>query len=262
VAEVAIRTRPGAADLLYPGVALLGFLLVWWVVATLLGIPRFLLPHPGAVGGRLVGSPGLFLTHTVATLEKVLLGGAAGVAAGFTLAVVLANLPLLRRGVYPYLVTVRVLPKVAVAPLLLIYLGTGTLTAVVFVALISFFPMVLSTAAGLDRTPVPHRDLLRTVNAPGLARFLRVELPYAVPDVFAGLKQSVTLAIIGAVVAEWVVADSGLGNLILLGSENLQTDLMLAALAVLVGVGLLLYGLIALLQRRVSWDRADGRPGP
>lgn len=257
---MATRTRLRAADFLYPGGALLGFLLVWWAVATLFGLPRFLLPHPGAVGERLVGNPGLFVTHTWATLKKVLYGGIAGVAGGFVLAVVLANLPLLRRGIYPYLVTVRVLPKIAVAPLLLIYLGTGTLTAVVFVALISFFPMILSTAAGLDRTPASHRDLLRTVNASGLALFVRVELPYAVPDVFAGLKQSVTLAVIGAVVAEWVVADSGLGNLILLGSENLQTDLMLAALAVLVAVGLVLYGLLALLQRRVSWERPEGQP--
>jgi len=261
VAEMATRTRPVAADILYPGAALVAFLLVWWVVAAVLELPRFLLPHPGAVGSRLFGNPGLFVTHTWATLEKVLYGGAAGVAAGFGLAALLANLPLLRRGVYPYLVTVRVLPKVAVAPLLLIYLGTGTLTAVVFVALISFFPMVLSTAAGLDRTPASHRDLLRTVNASRLALFVRAELPYAVPDVFAGLKQSVTLAVIGAVVAEWVVADSGLGNLILLGSENLQTDLMLAALAVLVAVGLVLYGLVALLQRRIDWDRPGPRPG-
>lgn len=251
------RTRPTAADLLYPGGALLAFVVVWWVVATLLALPGFLLPTPGAVAERLVGSPGLFVTHAGETLEKVLYGGAAGVFAGFVLAVVLAKLPLLRRGVYPYLVTVRVLPKVAIAPLLLIYLGTGTLTAVVFVALISFFPMVLSTAAGLDRMPDAHRDLLETVTAPALDRFLHVELPYAVPDVFAGLKQSVTLAVIGAVVAEWVVADSGLGNLILLGSENLQTDLMLAALTTLVVVGLALYGLVALFQRRVGWDRPD-----
>ncbi len=225
---MATRTRPTATALLYPAGALLAFVVVWWVAATLLALPGFLLPPPGAVGGRLVGSPGLFVTQARATLEKVLYGGTAGVVAGFVLAVALANLPLLRRGVYPYLVTVRVLPKVAVAPLLLIYLGTGTLTAVVFVALISFFPMVLSTAAGLDRTPARHRDLLGTVNASGLDRFLHVELPYAVPDVFAGLKQSVTLA----------------------------------ALAVLVGVGLVLYGMVALLQRRVSWDRPDGRPRP
>jgi len=163
---MATRTRPTAADILYPGGALLAFVLAWWAVATLLELPPFLLPTPGAVAGRLVGNPGLFVTHALSTLEKVLYGGAAGVGSGFVLASALANLPLLRRAVYPYLVTVRVLPKVAVAPLLLLYLGTGTLTAVVFVALISVFPMVLSTAAGLDRAPAQHRDLLGTFKTP------------------------------------------------------------------------------------------------
>jgi NitT/TauT family transport system permease protein len=253
------HSRSRSAGLVYPGVALAAFGLLWWAGATLAGLPAFLLPTPTAVLGRLAASPGLFAYHAAQTLEKVFYGGLAGVGAGFVLAVAVATLPVVRRAVYPYLVTVRVLPKVAVAPLLLIYMGTGTLTAVVFVALISFFPMVLSTAAGLDRTPAAHRDLLGTVQAGRLARLLRVDLPYSLPDVFAGLKQSVTLAVIGAVVAEWVVADSGLGNLILLGSENLQTDLMLAALAVLVAIGLGLYGLLAVLQRRVSWDRPGRR---
>jgi len=248
------HSRPRPGDVLYPGGALVAFVFVWWAGAAVLAVPPFVLPAPGAVAARLAGNPNLFLESARHTLEKVLYGGLAGIVGGFVVAAVLANLPILRRAVYPYLVTVRVLPKVAVAPLLLIYLGTGTLTAAVFVALIAFFPMILSTAAGLDRTPAAHRDALATVDAPRIPRFVRVELPYALPDVFAGLKQSVTLAVIGAVVAEWVVADSGLGNLILLGSETLQTDLMLAALAVLVVLGLALYGVVALLQRRVSWD--------
>ncbi len=252
------HSRPTPADVVYPGGALAAFLVAWWAVATALAVPAFVLPPPGAVAARLAGNPDLFVESARHTLEKVLYGGLVGILGGFVVAAVLANLPVLRRAVYPYLVTVRVLPKVAVAPLLLIYLGTGTLTAAVFVALIAFFPMILSTAAGLDRTPAAHRDALATVDAPRVSRFVRVELPYALPDVFAGLKQSVTLAIIGAVVAEWVVADSGLGNLILLGSENLQTDLMLAALAVLVALGLALYGIVALLQRRASWT-ASGR---
>jgi NitT/TauT family transport system permease protein len=242
------------ADVLYPTAALVGIGVVWWGAAALLDLPRFLLPPPGAVLGRLVGSPGLFLSHALQTLEVVVYGATVGVVAGFGIAVVVAKAPVLRRALYPYLVTVRVLPKVAVAPLLLIYLGTGTLTAVVFVALVSFFPMVLSTAAGLDRTPRRHRDLLETVGVGRLARLVRVDLPYALPDVFAGLKQSVTLSVIGAVVAEWVVADSGLGNLVLLGSETLQTDLVLAALVILLCLGLGLYGLLALVQRRVGWE--------
>lgn len=249
------RTRLSTpADVLYPAGALVAFVAVWWAVTTLYSIPPFLLPSPAAVAGRVVGNPGLFLDNAVATLEKIAVGGAVGIGSGFVLALFVAYVPPFRRAVYPYLVTVRVLPKIAIAPLLLIYLGTGTTTAVVFVALVSFFPMVLSTAAGLDAVPAEQRDLLRSVNAPRLRRIVHVDLPYALPDVFAGVKQSATLSVIGAVIAEWVVADSGLGYLVLLGSENVQADLMLAALSVLLLLGLGLYGLVILVQRRASWD--------
>ncbi|AGB37565.1 ABC transporter permease [Natronococcus occultus] len=243
--------RLAGGDVAYPAAALCVGVALWWGLAVLAEIPSFLLPTPDAVLARLAGNPELYLVNALHTLEKVVYGGAIGIAAGIVLAVFVASVPWFRRAVYPYLVTVRVLPKLAIAPLLLIYLGTGTATAIVFVALITFFPLVLNTAAGLDRTPSTHHDLLRSVRAGPIARLVYVDVPYAIPDVFAGLKQSVTLAVVGAVVAEWVVADSGLGFLILMGSENVRPDVMLAALAVLLVVGLALYGLVVLVQRRV-----------
>src|SRR5699024_8729203 len=132
-----------------------------------------------------------------------------------------------RRALMPYLVTLRVLPTIAVAPLLLIYYGTGFTTGVIFVALITFFPMVVSTVAGFSTVPSEYRSLLESVDAGAQNAFFHVRLPSALPDVFAGLKQSVTLAVIGAVVAEWVVATSGLGTVILLASEQVQPALML-----------------------------------
>ncbi|WP_144926419.1 ABC transporter permease [Halorubrum salsamenti] len=247
-----------AADVALPLAGLAGATGAWWALVAALNVPSYLLPPPDAVAAVIVGNPGMFARNAVATAEKVAIGGSVGVATGFLLAVSISRLPWLRRAVYPYLVTVRVLPKIAIAPLLLIYVGTGTTTAVVFIGLIAFFPMVLSTAAGFERVPTEQRDLLRSVDADPLDAFLRLELPYAVPDLFAGLKQSVTLAVIGAVVAEWLVSDSGLGFLILLGSENVQVDLMLAALAVLVALGLSLYGLVVLAQRRLGWTPAAG----
>ncbi|ELZ15295.1 binding-protein-dependent transporters inner membrane component [Haloterrigena salina JCM 13891] len=245
------RIRTLAGDVFFPTAALAVAALCWWAVAVVGDVPAFVLPAPGAVVARLVGNPTLYVHNAWYTLEKVLYGGSVGIAAGFLLAVLVAYLPWFRTAVYPYLVAVRVLPKLAVAPLLLIYLGTGTETAVVFVALITFFPLVLSTAAGLERAPSAHRDLLRSVDAGPLERIVYVDLPYALPDVFAGLKQSVTLAVVGAVVAEWVIADRGLGFLILMGSENVRPDVMLAALAVLLALGLSLYGTVVLVQRGV-----------
>lgn len=243
------RFHAAADDLLYPAGALAVGVACWWATVVALDVPPFLLPPPDAVAARLVGNPELYAVNAWFTLEKVAYGGAAGAASGFVLAILIASLPWFRRAIYPYLVTVRVVPKIAIAPLLLIYLGTGTVTAILFVALVAFFPLVLSTAAGLDRTPKEQLDLLRSVNAGPASTFLRVRLPYALPDVFAGLKQSVTLAVVGAVVAEWIVADSGLGYLILIAAENVRTDMMLAALVALLVEGLALYGVVVALQR-------------
>ena len=248
--------RVTTSDLTLPLGALVVATAAWWGVAVALSVPAYLLPTPDAVVAVIVRNPVVFVRNALATVEKLAIGGTVGIASGFGLAVLVAYLPWFRRAVYPYLVTVRVLPKIAIAPLLLIYLGTGMTTAVVFVALIAFFPMVLSTAAGFERVPSEQRDLLLSVDASPTRRFLYLDLPYAVPDVFAGIKQSVTLSVIGAVIAEWIVADSGLGFLILLGSENVRADLMLAALAVLVALGLGLYGSVVLVQQRLDWAAA------
>lgn len=252
------RRAPGVGSLAYPLGALVAGVGIWWAITALLSVPPFVLPPPEAVGTQLLGNPALYLRNALFTLEKVAYGGALGVAGGFLLALGVAYLPWFRRAVYPYLVTARVLPKIAIAPVLLIYLGTGMTTAVVFVALIAFFPMVLSTAAGLSNAPEEHHDLLDSVNAGAVRGIVHVDLPYALPDVFAGLKQSVTLAVVGAVIAEWIVADDGLGFVILLASENVRADVMLAALAVLIALGLALYGAVVLAQRAAArWSAVE-----
>ena len=241
-----------AADVTLPAAAMAVGVGLWWAVTATGAVPALALPPPAAVAERLVTSPELYASNALATLAKILAGGAVGIGGGGAVAVAVSWSRLLRRTLFPYLVAARVLPKVAVAPLLLLYVGLGFGTAVLFVALVSFFPMVVSTAAGLERAPDEQRDLLRSVDAGPVRTFLAVDLPYAHPDVFAGLKQSVTLAVIGATIAEWVVSTEGLGYLILIGSENVQLDVMVASLVVLVGVGLLLYGLVVLLQRWVT----------
>jgi len=227
---------------------------VWWMFTVVFAVPPFLLPSPAAVAARLAGNPDLYLTNALDTLWKIAVGGSVGVVAGFALALAVWAIPVLDRAVYPYLVAARVLPKIAVAPIFLIYFGVGFDTAILFVAVIVFFPVVVGTAAGLDRTPDAHLDLLRSVDADPVRTFLAVRLPHALPDVFAGVKQSVTLAVVGAVVAEWILSNDGLGSLILVASENVQVDVMLAALAVLIAMGLLLYGGVTLCYRAVVWQ--------
>lgn len=242
------------APLVLPVTALAIGLAVWWAATTLLTVPEFLVPSPAAVVARLGSHPELYARNAWFTLEKILVGGALGIASGFTVALAITYVSWLRRALYPYLVTVRVLPKLAIAPVLLLYFGIGFSTAVIFVALVAFFPMVVSATAGLSRVPDAYLDLLASVDAPASRALLAVRLPYALPDLFGGLKQSVTLAVIGAVVAEWIVADNGLGFLILFASENVQADVMVAALLILFVEGLALYGAVVLLQRLLLWE--------
>jgi NitT/TauT family transport system permease protein len=248
-----VAERVPAPSVVLPTASLVVGVAVWWLAVALLGIPAYLIPAPGAVAARLVGNPGLYVASGWITLQRVLLGGGVGIAAGFLIAVVVVQVPLIRRAVVPYLVAARVVPKLAVAPLLLIYVGTGFTTGLVFVALITFFPMVVNAASGLDDVPARYRDLFASVDAGPVATFLHLRLPHALPAVFAGVKQSVALAVVGAVVAEWVVSTRGLGALVLLAMEGVQTDVMFAATVVLFAEGIVLYGLAVAVERRVLW---------
>ncbi|GAB7093177.1 ABC transporter permease [Halolamina litorea] len=235
----------------YPVVALAGAVVLWGLFVSLLDIPPYLLPHPISVVQRLVGNPSLYVDAAVATTIKVFAGGAVGTALGLLIGAAVGEVPALWRAISPYLVVARVLPVVSLAPLFLIYFGVGFGTGVAFVALMALFPMAISTAAGFRRTPESALDLARSVDASRLRTLFAVRLPYAAPDVVAGLRQSVTLAVVGAVLAEWFVADSGLGYLILVASENVRPDVMLASLSLVFVVGFSLYGAVGVLGTRV-----------
>ena len=235
----------------YPLATLTASVLLWAVLVSALDVPAYLLPHPVEVERRLIGDTRLYADAAVATTVKVLLGGAVGTLGGFLLGVAVGEIPPLWRAVSPYLIAARVLPVVSVAPLLLIYIGTGFLTGVAFVVLMALFPMAVSTAAGFRDTPAAAMDLAQSVDAPQYRVLLSIRLPYAVPAVVGGVRQSVTLSVVGAVLAEWFVADAGLGYLILVGAENLRPDVVLAALSVVFLVGFAFYGAVAVLGSRL-----------
>ncbi len=255
---MSVADRVPGASVTLPVGGLVAGVLLWALATAALSVPAYLLPAPGAVAARLAGNPELYARSARVTATRVLVGGAAGVGGGFTVGVAVAHVPLLRRAVLPYLVAVRVLPKLAVAPVLLIYLGTGFATGAGFVALVSFFPMVVNTVAGFDAVPDRYADLFASVGASRAATAVHLRLPYALPDVFAGLRQSVALAVVGAVVAEWIVSTEGLGALVLFAMEDVQTDVMFAALVVLFAEGLTLYGLVAAVERRANWKYGRG----
>lgn len=248
-----VADRISLPSVVLPVVALAVGVATWWAAVLAFEIPAYLLPAPDAVAARLAARPELYLNNALITLRTVAVGGLVGAGFGFVAAVAVVHSTAFRRAVYPYLVAARVLPKIAIAPVLLVFLGTGRATAVTFVALIAFFPTFVDAAAGLDETPDRYLDLLESVDAGPFRTFAFVRIPAALPAVFAGLKQSAALAVVGAVVAEWILTDEGLGFLVLVGAENVQPAAVLAAVLVLFVEGFFVYGLVALIQRRVDW---------
>jgi NitT/TauT family transport system permease protein len=245
--------RPGAATRVWFFVCLAaGTLFVWYAITRWGGVPGFLLPSPAAVGERLLAAlqDGTLLRHTLVTLGEVLAGLALGVGAGAAIGYGLAKSPRAERLLSPYIIASQAIPIVAIAPLLIIWLGPGQASKVLISALIVFFPILISTIAGIRSVPQDLRDLMRSLRA-GRAQTLRLlEVPAAAPYFLGGLKIGSTLAVIGAVVGEFVGADEGLGFLINLGRGLYDTSLVFAALLVLVAMALGLYSLAALLERR------------
>ncbi|HCE39974.1 MAG: ABC transporter permease [Alcanivorax sp.] len=242
-----------------PLFASLLLLLIWELACRLFQVPAYLLPTPSAiVQGALAVSLESWLGHIWATLRVSLQGYALAVAIGIPLAVALANSRLLSRTLYPQLVIIQSTPIVAVAPIIVVVLGAGDAPRVVITFLITFFPIVVSTVTGLLATPPAMLELSRSLGASRLREVKNIQLPFAVPYIFSALRISVTLAIIGAVVAEFVAAEDGLGFFIAFSTSFFKVPQAFAALGVLVTLSLALFQLVSLTQRLLfPWSLPD-----
>jgi NitT/TauT family transport system permease protein len=239
----------------------LGVLLAVWV-GTLqwFRIPNYVLPAPGAVLRALkVGYvDGLYWPHFVATLEATVFGYLLGCSLAFVFGALAADSRTFERFVYPYVVGLQSMPKVAVAPLIIVWFGFGLASKVVTVALICFFPLFINTVVGIRQTDPNLIDLLRVCSASRLHTFAHVKLPAAAGHIFAGLEISVVLSLIGAVVSEFVASQRGLGNLIQAASQNLDVAAMVAVLLTLALIGVAGSVLVRYLHNRiVFWERRD-----
>ncbi len=241
--------RIGAALL-----SLTAFLVVWKLVTVVGGYPEFILPAPeqvAAEGAAVIGS-GLLWTHTASTLLEVILGFAAGATAAVLTGIALGKSVLVERVLSPYIVAAQAVPILALAPLLHIWFGGGLLARVVICALIVFFPIAIATMVGIRSADPLLDEMLRSLGARPAQRTRLLEIPSALPVIFGGLRVGVTLAVIGAVVAEWTGASIGLGVLINIANQGLfNTSLMFVALATLAAIGLVFYGLVVVVERRL-----------
>jgi NitT/TauT family transport system permease protein len=231
---------------------------LWWTLTVALDVDPFYVPSPADVVDAFLRTPEFLLRETWTTLLRVLIGFGIAVAGGLVIAVVLAASRTVDRMAMPILAAVNAVPKVALAPLLLVWMGFGNAPKIVMVVLVSFFPVVVSTMAGLTSTPADLRELARSLSASWWQTFVKVRLFWALPQVFVGLKVATPLAIIGAVIGEVVNPDHGLGSVIAGSGASNDTPLAFAALALLAVTGVVLFYLVAGIERLlVPWARAD-----
>lgn len=253
------RWQPHLGSLIQCG-TVIGTLVVlvcfWQLIVRICDIPSFLVPAPMDVWASIIQNRKLLLYHTDVTLLETLAGFALSVSIGLPLAVLIAYSKLIGRILYPILVASQAVPKVALAPILLVALGYGLAPKIVVALLIAFFPVVVTTVSGLTSV---HRDtinLMRSMGASQLQIFMKVRFPQAVPSVVSGLKVAIALAVVGAVVGEFVGSRTGLGYYMLAATGNFDTPLVFACVVVLTVMGVSLFYLIEIVEKSLGrWNR-------
>ncbi len=240
-----------------PALVMLMLLLFWQIVTMLEIYPAFIIPPPIDVAEKFyaVLLDGRLWLHTQATLSAVLSGLGVGVTLGLVLGYLIAKHPLLEDSLAPVIISLQSTPIVAYAPLLVIWFGSGPTSKVITSALIVFFPTLMNTVVGIRNVPRPLHDLMRALRASRWQTFTKLEVPAAMPVLIGGLKISATLAVIGAVVGEFISANAGLGFLITLARSQYDTALVIVAVITLAIIARILYWLVTLLERHVlAWQ--------
>jgi NitT/TauT family transport system permease protein len=252
------RATGAAAAVGLPALAIVALLAAWWLVKLAFGWKTFILPSPWEVARELWRQRS-YLPHELGvTLVETLEGYALAIAAGTLLAVVIAASRAVDRALTPVLVAVNAVPKVAIAPILVLWMGFGPGPKVVMVFLVCFFPIVIATAAGLQATPADLLELVRSLSASRTQVFVKVRFPAALPYVFVGLKTAISLAVIGAVIGEFVGASHGLGYVITASGASANTPVAFAAIVLLGALSLVLFYLLVLAERLlVPWARHE-----
>ena len=239
-------------DVLLPLAMTLLFLVLWQYGVQLAGVPPHTLPPPSLVWQRLANSHHILLQQSWPTLLEMVQGFLLAAGLGIVLGTLIMLSPRARQTLYPHLLSLQLVPKIALAPLFVVWLGVGQESILSFAVFMGFFPVVLSTMTGLATVDRNILRLCAALTATPAQTFFSVRVPYAVPHIFAGLKISVTMAIIGVVVGEFITAQTGLGYMILLASQLDDTALLLAAISLLCLIGLVLYGLVALVEKLIQ----------
>ncbi|MBX6329014.1 MAG: ABC transporter permease [Pseudolabrys sp.] len=230
-------------------------IVVWQVAVPLLGLSEFVLPTPWQIAARIFSEFSLLAANAAYTVFEVVAGFGLAVAIGIPLALAIFYWRPFERALYPMLVALQTIPKIALAPLLVLYLGYGWGPKISLAFLISFFPIVISTVVGLQSLDKGLVNLVRSMGSNEWQTFYKVRLPAALPSVFGGFKVAISLAVIGAIIGEYVAAERGLGYLQLQANARFDTALNFATVIVISMLGVLLYFILSFLEGRVVYQR-------
>lgn len=241
---------------LAPFATVVACLLVWESAVRLLNVPIYMLPPPSLVLHEVVFQYAYFLKHAIATTWAIMLGFALAVIVGVPMATLMVYSKTFSESIHPILITAQVLPKVALAPLFIVWFGFGLLPKVIMTFLIAFFPIVIDTLTGLMAVRPESLMLIRSMGGNRWQSFWKVRLPTALPSMFAGFKIAMTFAVVGAIVAEFVASDSGLGYVLVEARANLATVTVFSAITWLIAMGFSFYYLVEFAERAVLKGRS------
>jgi len=252
-------TSSRSAAILLPVIGLIGAIAIWWLAILVFDVESFLLPTPGDVISRFLEQPGYLLQQTRVSFVETISGFLLAIVIGVPIAVLIVRSVILERLVYPLLLAVNAIPKIAIAPLLVVWWGFGIGPKIVMTLLVCFFPIVISTAQGMKSTPAELVELLRSLRASRAQEFFKLRLTYALPQVFTGLKVAISLAVIGSVIGEFSGATEGLGFVISTSGASADTALAFAAIGLLSLMSIVLfYGLVLLEYLLLPWAQETG----
>lgn len=223
-------------------------LLLWQAVVSVLQVATYLVPGPADVFRDLWESRALFIIHTKVTGLEVITGFGIAILVGFSLGVLMVVSKFADRAMYPLLVTMQAVPKIAIAPILVIWFGFGLTPKTLTAFLVAVFPIVVNTAMGFKQTPIEMIHLARSMGASAWTTFMTFRLPTALPSIFTGLKVAAALSVVGAVSGEFVAANEGLGYIILTASGTLDSARVFGGVLLLAAQGIVLYGAVEILE--------------
>lgn len=241
-------------EAIYPLATVAIAIVLWYGAVLLFALPPYLLPLPQVVLARLVDDFGFLMNNAAYTTAITLGGFLLSIVVGIPLAVLIASSVTVDKALMPWLILSQTFPKIALAPLIVVWFGLGFFPKLLVTFLVAFFPVLISTVIGLRSMEHEMHELAHSMRASLMQTFWYFRLPVALPSIFGGLKVSVAFAVVGAVIAEWVGASHGLGYLLLTANANLDTSLLFAVLVILMVLGVVLYYGIELIERlMIPW---------